>query len=38
MPPCMHCGEEYAQHEVRGNEVWCRDGKQRFDVVFQVNP
>lgn len=23
-PPCMHCGEEFDQHVVRGNERWCR--------------
>lgn len=37
-PPCMHCREEFDQHEARGNERWCRDGKHRFNFEFHVNP
>ena len=39
-PPCMHCGEEFDQHDIRGNERerWCRDGQHRFNFEFQVNP
>lgn len=37
-PPCMHCGEAFSRHEARDNERWCRDGKHRFNVEFQVNP
>ena len=35
---CMHCGEEFGQHEERSNERWCRDGQHRFNVEFQINP
>ena len=35
----MHCGAMFDQHEIRGNdERWCRNGQQRFNVEFQVNP
>lgn len=35
---CMHCDEEFARHDARGDEHWCRDGQHRFDVAFQINP
>lgn len=37
-PPCMHCGEQFRDHRVQGDERWCRDGRDRFNVVFDVNP
>ena len=37
-PPCMHCGEEFDQHDARDNERWCRDGQRRFNVEFKINP
>ena len=37
-PACMHCGEEIGEHELRGNERWCRNGAHRFNFEFQVNP
>jgi len=33
----MHCGEEFDQHVVRGNERWCRDGQHRFNFKFQIS-
>ena len=38
MSPCLHCGEEFNQHEVRGTERWCRDGQRRFNFALQPNP
>ena len=34
----MRCGEEFDQHEARGNERWCRDGQHRFNVKFHAAP
>lgn len=33
---CAHCGETFEQHEVRGDQRWCRDG-ERLDVEFQAS-
>ena len=41
-PPCMHCGEDFNQHEARGSkgaiERWCRDGQHRYNFEMAVNP
>lgn len=37
-PACMHCGETFEQHEVRGDDRWCRDGARTFNFEFHLNP
>lgn len=36
---CMHCNLRFDDHDVRPDgDRACRDGKNTFNVVFEINP